>query len=129
MRGGTRDDFTHGSDDAPRAAGRLLIVRSVDDVEEARRLHEQALAVYRAVYGTDEHPLVATSLNNLAWALEGLGDLEEAEPMTLEFGSDANAVALRPGREAELAAGTKCARRRCCCQQQPGAEGPALRPG
>ena len=38
MRGGTRDDFTHGSDDAPRAAGRLLIVRSVDDVEEARRL-------------------------------------------------------------------------------------------
>ena len=38
MRGGTRDDFTHGSDDAPRAAGRLLIVRSVDDVVEARRL-------------------------------------------------------------------------------------------
>ena len=38
MRGGTRDDFTHGSDGAPRAAGRLLIVRSVDDVVEARLL-------------------------------------------------------------------------------------------
>ena len=38
MRGGTREEFTHGSDDAPRAEGRLLIVHSVDDVEEARRL-------------------------------------------------------------------------------------------
>eukprot|EP01045_Picozoa_sp_COSAG04_P018271 COSAG04_NODE_1679_length_5962_cov_30.016886_1_plen_754_part_10 len=36
----------------------------------------------------------------------GLDDLEGAEPVTLEFGSDANAVALRPGCEGELAVGT-----------------------
>eukprot|EP01045_Picozoa_sp_COSAG04_P023366 COSAG04_NODE_2766_length_3618_cov_79.735152_3_plen_746_part_01 len=48
-------------------------------------------------------PSDARSRRARVWRLD---DLEGAEPMTLEFSSDANAVALRPGGEAELAVGT-----------------------
>ena len=48
-------------------------------------------------------PSDARSRRARVWRLD---DLEAAEPVTLEFSSDANAVALRPGCEAELAVGT-----------------------
>ena len=65
MRGGTRDDFTHGRDDAPRAAGRLLIVRNVDDVGEARRLLAGARVVGvddEGVYRGEEQPMLPVLL-------------------------------------------------------------------
>eukprot|EP01045_Picozoa_sp_COSAG04_P020911 COSAG04_NODE_2195_length_4554_cov_8.892480_3_plen_755_part_01 len=48
-------------------------------------------------------PSDARSRRARVWRLD---DLEGAEPVTLDFGSDANAVALRPGSETELAVGT-----------------------
>eukprot|EP01045_Picozoa_sp_COSAG04_P025278 COSAG04_NODE_3288_length_2970_cov_33.737374_1_plen_766_part_10 len=48
-------------------------------------------------------PSDARSRRARVWRLD---DLEGAEPMTLEFSSDANAVALRPCCEGELAVGT-----------------------
>eukprot|EP01045_Picozoa_sp_COSAG04_P020941 COSAG04_NODE_2203_length_4541_cov_34.440117_1_plen_799_part_10 len=48
-------------------------------------------------------PSNAHSRRARVWRLD---DLEQAEPVTLEFGSDANAVALRPSCEGELAVGT-----------------------
>eukprot|EP01045_Picozoa_sp_COSAG04_P018273 COSAG04_NODE_1679_length_5962_cov_30.016886_3_plen_808_part_01 len=48
-------------------------------------------------------PSDARSRRARVWRLD---DLEQAEPVTLEFGSDANAVALRPDCEGGLAVGT-----------------------
>ncbi len=53
------------------------VLWQMGEYEEARRLHEQALAIVRRVYGK-EHPHVAASLNNLALVLEDLGEYEEA---------------------------------------------------
>ncbi len=54
-----------------------LHAHHLGEYEEARRLYEQALAMARRVYG-EEHPHVATSLNNLAEVLRTLGEYEEA---------------------------------------------------
>eukprot|EP01045_Picozoa_sp_COSAG04_P017200 COSAG04_NODE_1504_length_6508_cov_8.377126_1_plen_746_part_10 len=60
-----------------------------------------------------------------------LDDLEAAEPMTLEFSSDANAVALRPGCEGELAVGTSdgAVRIFASCLDQSGGDGRVLAVG
>jgi CHAT domain-containing protein/Tfp pilus assembly protein PilF len=47
---------------------------------DARPLHERALAIDEAQLGPD-HPLTATSLNNLAILLESMGEYTEARPL------------------------------------------------
>jgi hypothetical protein len=50
------------------------------ELQQARRLHERALAIYEARLGA-EHPDTATSLNNLALVLRDQGDLDGARPL------------------------------------------------
>ena len=51
--------------------------------EEAEPLLIQALELSQRLLG-DNHPLVATSLNNLAFLYESQGKYEEAEPLYLQ---------------------------------------------
>jgi tetratricopeptide (TPR) repeat protein len=46
----------------------------------AETLHKRSLAIYEKALGTD-HPLVATSLNNLAYLYEAQGIYPAAEPL------------------------------------------------
>jgi tetratricopeptide (TPR) repeat protein len=48
--------------------------------DEAEPLYQQAIRVWRTVL-REEHPLVATGLNNLADLLRAQGKYDEAEPL------------------------------------------------
>jgi tetratricopeptide (TPR) repeat protein len=50
------------------------------DHQQARGLHERALAIYEARLGAD-HPTTAQSLNNLAYVLQAQGDLPAARTL------------------------------------------------
>jgi tetratricopeptide (TPR) repeat protein len=52
-------------------------LRAQGELANARRLHEQALAIRETCFGPD-HPTTATSLDNLANVLHDKGDLNAA---------------------------------------------------
>jgi hypothetical protein len=63
-------------------------LRAAGEYVRAHELHEQALAMFQRVYERD-HPMVATTLNNLAEDLCGLGDHAGTREL------DAQALAMR----------------------------------
>eukprot|EP01045_Picozoa_sp_COSAG04_P022608 COSAG04_NODE_2579_length_3899_cov_9.908684_2_plen_794_part_01 len=75
----------------------------INEGQALRRLACSETLVVAAGGAWMGRPSDARSCRARVWRLD---DLEEAEPATLEFGSDANAVALRPGCDGELAVGT-----------------------
>eukprot|EP01045_Picozoa_sp_COSAG04_P020024 COSAG04_NODE_2005_length_5020_cov_4.475310_3_plen_797_part_01 len=75
----------------------------VNEGHGLRRLACSETLVVAAGGAIEGRPSDARSRRARVWRLD---NLEGAEPVTLEFGSDANAVALRPGCEGELAVGT-----------------------
>ena len=84
--------------------GATLSFEQANEGVGTRRLAcSETLAVAAGGAAWMGRPSDARSRRARVWRLD---DLEGAEPVTLDFSSDANAVALRPGSEAELAVGT-----------------------
>eukprot|EP01045_Picozoa_sp_COSAG04_P024257 COSAG04_NODE_3003_length_3287_cov_40.351631_1_plen_743_part_01 len=89
-----------------RSDGLPMLATLSFDVNEGyatRRLACSEALVVAAGGAWMGRPSDARSRRARVWRLN---DLEGAEPVTLEFSSDANAVALRPGHEGDLAVGT-----------------------
>ena len=59
------------------------VLNAQGEPEEAIRVHREALAIHREVFG-DSHPRVAQSLSYLGWTLQGQGLAAEAEPLYRE---------------------------------------------
>jgi tetratricopeptide (TPR) repeat protein len=53
------------------------ITNKLADTQQAIDYHERALAIYKQVYG-EQHPAVATTLNNMGTAYNSLGDAKRA---------------------------------------------------
>ena len=72
----------------PQQFSRIILISRKVHIAEVRSqksepLYLQALELYKRLLG-DNHPLVATSLSNLAYLYQSQGRYPEAEPLYLE---------------------------------------------
>lgn len=71
---------SHGLPEAQRLASIATVRRRAGEYARARDLQEQVLEIQEASYGPD-HPVVASTLHNLANTLDDLGDRQGARRM------------------------------------------------
>lgn len=80
MAARSRQPRTSSSAEATRLTNAARVAQWRGDVPLAESLFREALDVRRTIYG-DQHPVVASSLNDLAVLLDHAGRRDEAEPM------------------------------------------------